>query len=311
MKVRFIFNPHSGRNRRDPILRERAAAFIAHCGWTGSVVNTERPRHATELARRAVDDGCALVVAIGGDGTMNEVATALVNTPAVFGLIPCGSGNGFGRHLGIPVAGHGAFRLLAEGRCVDLDTGSLNANPFFCAAGAGFEALIATRFAALTSRGFAGYLRESARAWWDYRPEEYTIHHEHGRDTIEAFTLVVANASQYGNNAYIAPGASMQDALLDLVAVPRVNALNAGPLVLRLFLGSLNRVKTVRRFQSSRFVIERERPGWVHTDGEPRAEARRLEVCVAPASLRVMVPRVAPAAATLPAVASPAAIPAR
>lgn len=291
MKVRFIFNPYSGSNRRNPSLRERAAEFIAHCGWDGQVVSTERPRHATELARAAVDDGCELVVAIGGDGTMNEVAAALVNTPATFGLIPCGSGNGLGRHLGIPRAGKGAFRILAEGAITQIDTGFVNRDPFFCAAGAGFEALIASRFAALTSRGFSGYLRESAKAWWNYRPETYTIHCGGESTTLEAFTLAIANSSQYGNNAYIAPDASVSDGRLDVVAVPRVNLLNAVPLVVRLFHGSLHRVDEVRSFQAEKFVIERAKPGWIHTDGEPRAETARLAVDILPRSLRVMVPR--------------------
>lgn len=291
MKVRFIFNPHSGSNRRNPHLRDKAAEFIAHCGWDGRVVSTERPRHATELARAAVDEGCDLVVAIGGDGTMNEVASALVNTPATFGLIPCGSGNGLGRHLGIPRAGRGAFRALHDGAVTVIDAGKVNQHLFFCAAGTGFEALIAERFAMLTSRGFAGYLRESARAWWSYRPERYTIHHAGGTEALEAFTLAIANSSQYGNNAYIAPDASVADGRLDVVAVPHVNIFRAVPLAVRLFHGSINRVPDVRHFQGSEFVIERAKPGWMHTDGEPRAETSRLEVSVLPHSLRVMVPR--------------------
>jgi len=291
LKVRFIFNPHSGSNRRNPILRDRAAEFLAHTGWDGRVVSTERPRHATELARAAVDDGCELVVAIGGDGTMNEVASALVNTPAAFGLIPCGSGNGLGRHLGIPQAGHGAFRALRDGRIEVIDAGKVNSHLFFCAAGAGFEALIASRFALLKSRGFAGYLRESAKAWWTYQPEHYTIHHERGTDSVEAFTLAIANSSQYGNNAYIAPDASVSDGMLDVVSVPNVNVFRAVPMVVRLFHGSINRVPEVRHFQGNRFVIERARAGWMHTDGEPRAETARIEVSVLPRSLRVMVPR--------------------
>ncbi|HEX2862575.1 MAG TPA: diacylglycerol kinase family protein, partial [Lacunisphaera sp.] len=220
MKARFIFNPHSGSNRRNPHLREQAAAFIRQYAWEASVVSTERPRHATQLARQAVDDGCSLVVAIGGDGTMNEVASALANTPACFGLIPCGSGNGLGRHLGILGPGRGAFRTLLEGRPLEIDTGMVNADPFFCAAGTGFEALIASRFAALASRGFTGYLRTSAQAWRTYRPERYTLHHAGGRDIVEAFTLAIANSSQYGNNAFIAPGASVNDGLLNVTAVP-------------------------------------------------------------------------------------------
>jgi diacylglycerol kinase (ATP) len=290
LKARFIFNPHSGSNRRNPHLRDRATAFIREHGWDATVVATERPRHATELARRAVDEGCTLVVAIGGDGTMNEVASALVDTPACFGLIPCGSGNGLGRHLGIRRPGRGAFRTLREGRPLAIDTGMVNRDPFFCVAGTGFEALIASRFATLTSRGFAGYLRTSAQAWRSYRPERYTLHHAGGRDQIEAFTLAISNSSQYGNNAFIAPGASVHDGLLDITAVPHVGLHNAVPLLWRLFNGSLHRTASVRRWQGEKFVIERERPGWIHTDGEPRAEVSRLEITVRPRSLRIMVP---------------------
>ncbi len=288
MKARFIFNPHSGSNRRNPYLRDRAEEFIRQHRWDATVVPTERPRHATELAQRAVDDGCGLVVAIGGDGTMNEVACALIDTPVSFGLIPCGSGNGLGRHLGIRK--HTAFRTLLHGHPVAIDTGMVNRDPFFCVAGAGFEGLIASRFATLASRGFAGYLRTSADAWRNYRPERYTVHHHTGRDTIEAFTLAISNSSQYGNDAFIAPGASVSDGLLDLVAVPHVGVLNAVPLLWHLFRGSLHRDGTVRRWRGASFVIEREKPGWIHTDGEPRAEVARLEVTVRPRSLRIVVP---------------------
>ena len=290
MKARFIFNPHSGSNRRNPYLRDRAEEFIRQHGWDARVVATKRPRHATELARQALDDDCTLVVAIGGDGTMNEVASALVDTPACFGLIPCGSGNGLGRHLGILNPGHGAFRTLREGRPLAIDTGMVNADPFFCVAGTGFEATIASRFATLTSRGFAGYLRTGLSAWFDHRPEHYIIHHAGGRDEVEAFTLAISNSSQYGNNAFIAPGASVSDGRLNVTAVPRVRLHTAVPLLWRLFNGSLYRTAAVRRWEGERFVIERPRPGWIHTDGEPRAEVSRLEITVRPRSLRIMVP---------------------
>jgi diacylglycerol kinase (ATP) len=290
LKARFIFNPHSGSNRRNPHLRDRAKEFIAQHGWDATVVSTERPRHATELARQAVDEGCTLVVAIGGDGTMNEVACALIDSPTCFGLIPCGSGNGLGRHLGIRRPGRGAFQTLLNGRPLAIDTGMVNTDPFFCVAGTGFESVIASRFATLTSRGFSGYLRTGIQAWRTYRPERYVIHHAQGRDSIEAFTLAISNSSQYGNNAYIAPGASVSDGLLDLTAVPRIGLHNAVPLLWRLFNGSLNRVASVRQWQGERFVIERDRPGWIHTDGEPRAEVSRLEISVRPRSLRIMVP---------------------
>ena len=291
MKVRFIFNPHSGSNRKNPCLYERAVAFIAERKIDGSIVRTERPRHATELAQHAISDGCGLVVAIGGDGTMNEVASALVGSPVNFGLIPCGSGNGLGRHLGIHRPGQGAFRTLLDGQPLAIDTGLINGFPFFCAAGMGFEALIASRFATLTSRGFAGYLKTSATAWFGYQPERYTIHHAKGSVPVEAFTLAVANSSQYGNNAYIAPRASVQDGLLDVTAVPRLSLFNAGPLLWRLFNRSIDRGTAVTHLQAESFVIERAKPGWIHTDGEPRATTARLEISLKSRSLRIMVPR--------------------
>ena len=291
LKARFIFNPHSGSNRRNPYLRDHALAFIAQQGWDATVVSTTHPRHATALARHAVDEGCALVIAIGGDGTMNEVATALVGTTAIFGLIPCGSGNGLGRHVGIPGPSKVAFDTLAKGEPVLMDTGLINGDPFFCAAGVGFEALIAGRFAVLTNRGFIGYLRTGLKAWFSYRPESYLIHHAGGPTRVEALTLAIANSAQYGNNAFIAPGASLCDGLLNLTAVPRVNFFNALPLFWRLFHGSLDRVPSIVMLQGGSFVIERDKPGWVHTDGEPRAEASRLEITVRPHSLRIMVPR--------------------
>jgi len=290
LKARFIFNPFSGANRRNPYLRDRALAFIAGEGWDARVVATEHPRHATDLARRAVDEGCRLVVAIGGDGTMNEVATALVDTPVALGLIPCGSGNGLGRHLGIPGPGRGAFDTLRRGRPLAIDTGLINRDPFFCAAGVGFEAVIAGHFSKLTNRGFMGYLRTGLRVWKSYQPEKYRISQGASVIEVEAFTLAVANSAQYGNNAYIAPGASVRDGQMDLTAIPRVNAINAVPLLWSLFRGNLDRLPSVTRLRGGPFVIERTKPGWVHTDGEPRAEASRLEVTVRPRSLLVMVP---------------------
>jgi len=295
LKARFIFNPNSGRNRRNPYLRDRAVEFIARHRWDATVVSTTHPRHATELARQAVTDGCQMVVAIGGDGTMNEVATALVGTSAVFGLIPCGSGNGLGRHLGIPGPGHGAFQTLSEGHPLAIDTGTVNADPFFNVMGLGFEADIAVRFSRLTRRGLAGYIRVGVPSFFAHKPENCVVEHAGGRTNVEAFTLAILNSDQYGNDARIAPGAKVDDGHFDLVAVPRVSLLRAGGLIWHLATQSFERAQPVTRIKGSHFVIERARPGWIHTDGEPRAEAHRLEINLLPRSLRVMVPAKRPA----------------
>ena len=207
-----------------------------------AIVPTERGGHATELARQAVADGCDLVMAFGGDGTMNEVAQALLNTPATLALLPCGSGNGLARHLGIPLDPAAALALLLTGRPRAIDAGFADNRPFFVVAGLGFEAEIAQRFSLLTKRGFTGYLRTSAAAWWNYVAQEYAITPADGaRHAHRAFTLAVANCNQYGNEARIAPRAEVDDGLLDLTAVPPLNVFNAAPLLLTLFRGTLDR----------------------------------------------------------------------
>lgn len=295
MKARFIFNPCSGRNAKNPILLERTRAFIEENRLNASVVPTERPRHATDLARAAVDDGCTLVVAIGGDGTINEVAAGLVHSPAALGLIPCGSGNGLGRHLGVPRPGRDAFQTLLHGKIRSIDTGTVNGIPFFNAMGLGFDAEISARFSQLTRRGFAAYLGTTWRLFFGYRPESYVIRSDANRLETEAFIVAIANSDQYGNNCYIAPGASVDDGQLDLTVITRVGLVSALPLAVRLFLGRIDGSARVRRLRGTHFWIERGGPGLVHTDGEIHQIDANLEVKVHPASLRVMVPNTPPA----------------
>ncbi|AKC82353.1 hypothetical protein IMCC26134_05435 [Verrucomicrobia bacterium IMCC26134] len=290
-RTRFIFNPRSGHNARNPWLLEHTRAFIAEHKLDASVVPTERPLHATELARRAIDQGCGLVVAIGGDGTMNEVAAALVGTPAALGLIPCGSGNGLGRHLGIPGPGKGAFRALLANRTRLIDTGSADGHAFFNAMGLGFDAEISARFNALIRRGLPAYVRTSLGTLFSYKPAHYTIRAgEAAPITTPGFIVAVANSDQYGNDCYIAPGARVDDGLLDLTVLSKVNAWNALPLAVRMFAGKLDGAASVTRLRAARFVIERPEPGFIHTDGEVRPAPAAIEVRVLPRSLRIAIP---------------------
>jgi diacylglycerol kinase (ATP) len=291
VKLRVIYNPRSGHLARKPQLLALARRFVAERLPDADIVPTERGGHATELARQAVADGCGTVVAFGGDGTMNEVAQALVDTRVTLALLPCGSGNGLARHLGIPLAPEAALALLLGGRVREIDMGLADGRPFFVTAGLGFEAEIAHRFARLTSRGFAGYLRESAALWWRYTPQDYAITPAGGAAfTRRAFTLAVANCDQYGNNARVAPRARADDGRLDLAAVPPVGLLNAAPLLAALFRGTLDRRADVLQLAAPSFTIERPAPGPLHLDGEPREAGARVEFSVRPRCLRVVVP---------------------
>lgn len=263
-------------------------AFAAKHGATLTL--TERTRHASEIAARALAENHELIVAVGGDGTMNEIAAVLVGTNATFGLVPCGSGDGLGRHLGIHGAIPRALDILLTGRPHAIDTGMVDGHPFFTAAGIGFEAEIARRFNQLSRRGFARYLTTSAQAFRAWRPETYRVTHCGSTESVRAFTLAVSNASQYGNNARIAPDARVDDGLLDLCTIPPVSFLNALPLAANLFRGTIGRTRGVSIRRGDRFIVERESPGPLHTDGELHEAGTRLEFTIRPGSLRIMVP---------------------
>ena len=292
MKTCFIFNPHSGRQRRNarllPLLRE----FIAGQRLEAEILTTEAPGHATILARRAVAAGCARVVAVGGDGTMNEVAQALVRTPAALALVPCGSGNGLARHLGLPTSPPEALALLARGDAgiAIVDTGTAAGLPFFNAMGLGLDAEVSRRFNQLETRGLPAYARTALAAFRAQAPEACTISDGSRQESREILLITVANSEQYGNGARIAPGARVDDGLLDLVAVGPVGMAGAAILALRLFTGRIDGSAGVRRWRGSRFLITRSAPGLIHTDGEPHPAAAAFEVAVLPRSLRVVVP---------------------
>jgi YegS/Rv2252/BmrU family lipid kinase len=285
LKTRFIVNPRSGRALR--ALAE-VKAFADRHG--AEVVLTERPQHATSLARSALDGGFQMVVAVGGDGTMNEVASALVGTNGILGLVPCGSGDGLGRHLKIHGSTRHALHVLANGRPRAIDTGLADGHPFFTVAGLGFEAEIAARFNRLTSRGFLRYLSTSVGALKNWEAQRYVVTHGNERTELRAFTLAVANSDQYGNNAIIAPGATADDGKLDLCAIPALSVFNALPLAARLFAGSIDRHRHIFLRRGDRFVVEQETQSLLHTDGENWQAGKRVEFTICPAGLQIMAP---------------------
>lgn len=290
MKARFIYNPRSGYNRRNPRLLEYAKRFIATHDLDARLAPTERPRHATELALQALEDGCDLVVAIGGDGTMNEVASALVGSPAVFGLIPCGSGNGLGRHLGLAGTTESAFQTLLDGKPRVIDTGSANGIRFFNTMGVGFDAEISDRFNRLSSRGLPAYIRTALSTILRFRRQAYIIRSENASIATDAFIISVANSDQYGNDCFIAPGASVDDGRLNLTVMKSIHVLNVVPMALRLFTKSIDQSSSVQRMVGTHFVIERPAPGLIHTDGETHMTDARVDVTIHPRSLRIMAP---------------------
>jgi YegS/Rv2252/BmrU family lipid kinase len=211
----FVVNPISGTQGKKAILKwidERIDRSI----YDYSIVRTEYAGHASQIAAEAVKDKADVVVAIGGDGTINEIARSLVHTDTALGIIPCGSGNGLARHLHIPMEPKAAIDIINRGEQLCIDYGKINNIPFFCTCGVGFDAFVSLKFADSGKRGLLTYLENTLHESLTYQPETYEIENEEGTVKHKAFLIACGNASQYGNNAYITPQASLMDGLMDI-----------------------------------------------------------------------------------------------
>jgi YegS/Rv2252/BmrU family lipid kinase len=292
MKLRFVINPRSGRPRRIAAILKLLKGLLSNRGFDADMVMTDGPGHATEIARDAVAAGCLRIVAVGGDGTVNEVAQALIHTPAALGLVPCGSGNGLALHVGLPRALDDALELATgtSGRIGELDTGTANGLPFFNVMGLGLDAEVSRRFNGLRRRGLPAYTRMVLAAFLGRKTLRCRVSVGGHRETVDALLIAVANSDQYGNQAKIAPHARVDDGVLDLVAVGPAGLAGAALLGARLFLGSIDRSPRVRRMRGARFLIERPSADLIHTDGETHMASESVEVLVRPRSLRLIVP---------------------
>ena len=199
-KVVFIVNPHSGFYRIIPV-----KYYIQRLVDTDTiqyyVVMTEYAGHAEKIARLSAENGADIVVAVGGDGTVNEVGRGLIGTETVMGLLPCGSGNGLARHLGIPTDTAKAIKLINKPHIIKIDYGLINNHPFFCTCGVGFDAQVSMKFAQGKTRGLASYIDKTLREFLKYRNERYQLITEESSQAVDAFIVTCANADQWGNNA--------------------------------------------------------------------------------------------------------------
>lgn len=296
MNVAVVVNPISGTGGRPEVARRRAALAAAELrrhGAAGGIFITERPGHARELARAAIDGGARLVMAWGGDGTMNEVASAVAFTGAALGIVPSGSGNGLSRELMIPFAPEAAFEVaLSSGRERVIDAGELDGRLFFNIAGLGLDARVAHRFAAggLVRRGFPRYLWIAAQELFTYDPDEHTIVVDGREQRVRALIVAIANARQYGNHAIIAPHARLDDGRLDVVVVRARSVAATLVRVPSLFDGTIDRVAGVTMTAGEEIEITSARPVIYHVDGEPFVGGACVRARVRPAALRVRVP---------------------
>jgi diacylglycerol kinase (ATP) len=293
--VAVIINPISGTGGRIEVARqraERAAALIAARGLDAEVFMTERPGHARELALAALDRGVRTVVAWGGDGTVNEVASALAFRDATLAIVPSGSGNGLARELLIPLQPEGGFEAAFGGRECRIDAGELDGHLFFNIAGIGLDARVAYRFAedGLVRRGFLRYLEIAAQELFTYTPESHTVVTDGVTTRMNALIIAIANARQYGNGALIAPDARLDDGRLDVVMIAGRSPLAAIVQAPRLFMGQIAKVRGVIQRYAQEIEITSSAPMVYHVDGEPFVGGASIRARSRASALRVMVP---------------------
>jgi YegS/Rv2252/BmrU family lipid kinase len=287
-----IINPRAGGARARRVGPAERAALAERIGRRAGLlvraVVTEARGHGVELARQALADGASLVVAWGGDGTVNEVASALAGSPVPLGIVPAGSGNGLARELGLSRNPEAALAAAFSANERRIDAGVLGGRVFVNVGGIGFDARIAARFdAAGGRRGLFEYVRLTVRELWRYRPARYRIEHDGGQYRGAALIVAAANSRQYGNGAWIAPRARLDDGRLDLVIVESASPLGNLWRARRLFDRSLLEDRGVQTAQVTRVRVEADEPVELHVDGEPAGTAREVVVEVRPGALRV------------------------
>ena len=253
-----------------------------------SIRETEYAGHAYEIAKESKEQGIDIVVAVGGDGTVNEVGRALVHSNTALGIIPTGSGNGLARHLLIPMKIKGAIQVLNDCEITDLDYGIINEHPFFCTCGVSFDAFISEKFAEAGKRGPITYLENILKEGLKYEPETYEIEAENGTIKKKAFLISCANASQYGNNAYIAPQASMSDGMIDVIIMEPFDALEASQISIEMFNKTLDKNNKIKTFRSKEIKIYRKAPGVIHYDGDPVETGKKIVVTLKEKGIKIL-----------------------
>lgn len=276
----FIVNPISGKGRKG-----RITSHLVEKGY--KVKYTEYAGHAEILAREAKEK---VIVAVGGDGTVNEVARGLVGTDKILGIIPCGSGDGLALHLGISRNYRKAVRTLEAGKAVPMDAALINGRHFFSVCGTGFDAIVSERFALSGKRGLSNYIWQALKTWISFKPEKYLIDIDGERTETEAAFITIGNSDQWGNRARITPLADISDGELDVTIVKMFRTWEIPWLAFRLMSGTAHRSRRTVCLRGRNVTITRQTAGPAHCDGDWFSTDRQLDIRILPKSLNVIIP---------------------
>ena len=284
----FVINPISGTRSKNEIPK-LIDQIIDKSRFMTTVLFTEYAGHAAEIARQCAETGEGICVAVGGDGTVNEVARSLVHSQTALGIVPCGSGNGLARHLCLPMNTRQALEIINQAQIEAFDYGIVNGQPFFCTCGMGFDAFISLKFAEAGKRGPITYVENVLKEGLKYKPETYYVEDDTGAHHYKAFLIACANAAQYGNNAYIAPGASMKDGVMDVIIMEPFDVLDAPTIAYDLFSKTLTQNSKIKTFRTKRIQVQRSSPGAIHYDGDPIMTDANVSVEMQHLGIRIVV----------------------
>lgn len=289
--VRFIVNPFAGTKPKSRI-PEIIQSGINREKYDVEICLTKSAGHAEQLSIEAVENGTDIVVAVGGDGTINEVASQVIHTETVLGIIPVGSGNGLARHLGIPISPVKALQLINEATISAIDTATINGRPFVSIAGIGFDALVAEKFSSNKKRGFFSYLRIVLKEYKNYEPKRYQLKFDDGQlINTRAFFISFANSNQFGNNTLIAPQAKLDDGKLDICIVQKPRIFDMPHVANLLLLKRIHKSSLVQIIPAKGLTIKMSGRKTVNLDGEAIELKKKLEITVHPLSLNIIIPR--------------------
>ena len=290
--IAFIINPISGAKETQNAKRKLPKLIMQTLDmeqWLPNIVFTEYAGHATELAHQYARMGFDAVVAVGGDGTVNEVARGLKDTKTALGILPMGSGNGFARHLNIPIRPQKALEMINHSEPINVDYGLANGRLFVSTCGTGFDAVVADNFAGSNKRGFMTYLQNTLKVAFSYQPQTYHIVGDGLDVTHKAFLITFANANQWGYEAMIAPKASVQDGKMDIMLMSSHAILGSASLALRLFTGSIDNSYFMDTIRAKEITLEREEVAPFHIDADPVEMDKDIHIKIVADGLKVLV----------------------
>jgi lipid kinase, YegS/Rv2252/BmrU family len=287
--VYAIINPVSGKGSKAKI--KDLLSDMNNESYEVTLFQTEYPNHATEIAQKAVENKIDIVVAVGGDGTINEIAGALVGSNVALGIIPCGSGNGLSRHLCIPMSAKKALDIIKNGHVERIDYGKANDRLFFCTCGVGYDAKVSEKALTQKKRGILMYAKNMITTFISYKPESYKIVCEEQIFENEVYVITFSNASQYGNNAYIAPRATVRDGKMNIAILKPISFINLPVLMTQMFTKRITNNKKFFEIVASKATIIREREGVMHLDGNAVYEAKEVNIEIIPEGLNVFIPQ--------------------